>query len=64
LQWHPDLAPPPERVEKWFKQWPPTRIRFSPQDPNGVMFRVMKGDEGAEKMMEAVQKLLKDVATN
>ncbi|HJT25255.1 MAG TPA: TRCF domain-containing protein, partial [bacterium] len=62
LQWHPDLTPPAERVAKWFKQWPPSRIRFSPQDPNSVSFRVMKGDEGPEKQMEAVQKLLKDVA--
>ncbi len=62
LQWHPDLTPPADRVAKWFKQWPPSRIRFSPQDPNSVSFRVMKGDEGPEKQMEAVQKLLKDVA--
>jgi transcription-repair coupling factor (superfamily II helicase) len=63
LQWHPDLTPPPDRVEKWFKQWPPTRIRFSPQDPNSVSFRVMKGDEGPEKQMEAVQKLLKEIGS-
>jgi len=63
LQWHADLTPPAERVAKWFKQWPPSRIRFSPQDPNSVSFRVMKGDEGPEKQMEAVQKLLKDVAS-
>ncbi len=61
LQWHPDLTPPAERVAKWFKQWPPARIRFSSQDPNSVSFRVMKGDEGPEKQMEAVGKLLKDV---
>jgi transcription-repair coupling factor (superfamily II helicase) len=61
LQWHPDLTPPAERVAKWFKQWPPARIRFSPQDPNSVSFRVMKGDEGPEKQMEAVGKLLKDI---
>ncbi len=62
LQWHPDLTPAPERVEKWFKQWPPSRIRFAPQDPNSVSFRVMKGDEGPEKQMGAVQKLLKDIS--
>ena len=63
LQWHPDLTPPADRVAKWFKQWPPSRLRFSPQDPNSVSFRVMKGDEGPEKRMEAVEKLLKDMAT-
>ncbi len=62
LQWHPDLTPSPERVEKWFKQWPSSRIRFAPQDPNSVSFRVMKGDEGPEKQMEAVQRLLKDIS--
>lgn len=61
LQWHPDLTPAPEKVDKWFKQWPPSRIRFSPQDPNAVSFRVMKGDEGPEKQMEAVQKLFQDL---
>ena len=64
LQWHPEFAPPTERVEKWFKVWPPSRIRFSPQSPHAVSFRVMKGDEGPVKMMEAVQKLLKDVGAN
>jgi transcription-repair coupling factor (superfamily II helicase) len=63
LQWHPDLTPSPEKIEKWFEQWPPARIRFSSQDPNSVSFRVMKGDEGPEKQMDAVQKLLKDVDT-
>jgi transcription-repair coupling factor (superfamily II helicase) len=62
LQWHPDHTPPAEKVAQWFKRWPPSRIRFSPQDPNSVSFRVMKGDEGPEKQMEAVGKLLKDVA--
>ena len=62
LQWHPDLKPTSEKVEKWFKQWPPSRIRFAPQDPNSVSFRVMKGDEGPEKQMEAVQRLLKDLS--
>jgi transcription-repair coupling factor (superfamily II helicase) len=61
LQWHPDLTPTAERVQKWFKQWPVSRIRFAPQDPNSVSFRVMKGDEGPEKQMEAVQRLLKDI---
>jgi transcription-repair coupling factor (superfamily II helicase) len=61
LQWHPDLTPPPERIEKWFKQWPPSRIRFSPQDPNAVSFRIQKGDEGPEKRMEAVKRLLEDL---
>ncbi len=63
LQWHSDLTPEPAKVEKWFKQWPPARIRFSPQDPNSVSFRVMKGDEGPEKQMEAVQKLLTDLGS-
>jgi transcription-repair coupling factor (superfamily II helicase) len=62
LQWHPDLTPTGEKVEKWFKQWPPARIRFSSQDPNAVSFRVMKGDEGPEKQMEAVQKLFTDLS--
>ena len=54
-----DLTPSSQRVEKWFKQWPPSRIRFASQDPNSVSFRIMKGDEGPEKLMEAVHKLLK-----
>ena len=62
LQWHPDLTPSAEKVAKWFKQWPPSRIRFAPQDPNSVSFRVMKGDEGQEKQMAAVQKLLADLS--
>ena len=62
LQWHPDLTPPAEKVAGWFKQWPPTRIRFAPQDPNSVSFRVMKGDEVPEKQLEAVQKLLKELS--
>jgi transcription-repair coupling factor (superfamily II helicase) len=61
VQWHPDLTPASEKVEKWFKQWPPSRIRFSSQDPNAVSFRVMKGDEGPEKQMDAVQKLFDDL---
>jgi len=61
VQWHPDLTPASEKVEKWFKQWPPSRIRFSSQDPNSVSFRVMKGDEGSEKQMDAVQKLFNDL---
>ena len=62
LQWHPDLTPPAERIEGWMKKWPPTRIRFAPQDPNSVSFRVMKGDEGPEKQMEAVERLLKELS--
>jgi hypothetical protein len=59
LKW-PALS---ERSEsKGFKRWPASRIRFSPQDPNSVSFRVMKGDEGPEKQMEAVQKLLADLS--
>ncbi len=58
LTWHPAHAPEPGVAEKWFKQWPPARIRFSSQDANSVSFRVMKGDEGPEKQMEAVGRLL------
>ena len=61
LQWHQDLTPSADKVAGWFKQWPPSRIRFAPQDPHSVSFRVMKGDEGPERQMEAVQKLLKDL---
>jgi transcription-repair coupling factor (superfamily II helicase) len=61
LQWHPDLTPAPEKVEKWIKQWPPSRIRFSSQEPNAISCRVMKGDEGPEKQMNAVEKLFQDL---
>jgi transcription-repair coupling factor (superfamily II helicase) len=68
LQWHPDLAPTLEKVQKWMKQWPPTRLRFNPQDPNAISFRIMKGEvapggavESPEKKMEAVQRLLEDL---
>jgi transcription-repair coupling factor (superfamily II helicase) len=62
LQWHPELAPAPERVEKWMKQWPPARIRFSPNDAHSISFRVSKGEEGPEGRLASVQKLLKDLA--
>ena len=58
LTWHEAHAPTAEKVQKWFKEWPPARIRFSSQDLNSVSFRVMKGDEGSEKMMEAAGRLL------
>ncbi len=61
LQWHPDLAPTPEVVQKWMKQWPPTRIRFSSQDPNSISFRVAKGEEAQEARLASVEKLLKDL---
>jgi transcription-repair coupling factor (superfamily II helicase) len=62
LQWHPDLKPGAEKVAKWLKKWPPTRIRFSPKDPNTVSFRVMKEESGPEKQMAAVQELLRSLA--
>ncbi|MGH7738595.1 MAG: transcription-repair coupling factor, partial [bacterium] len=62
LQWHPDLAPAPAQVEKWMKQWPPTRIRFSPNDARSISFRVSKGEEGPEGRLATVQNLLKDLA--
>jgi len=61
LQWRQDLAPPPEKVGEWVKKWPPTRIRFSSQDPHTVSFRVSKGDEAPEARLEAIQKLLRDI---
>ncbi len=61
LQWHPSHSPDPARVQKWFKQYPPSRIRFSPQDPNTVSFRVAKGDETQEQRLAAVERLLKDL---
>ncbi len=61
LQWHPSHSPDPKRVEKWFKQYPPSRIRFSPHDPNMVSFRVAKGDESQEQRLAAVERLLKDL---
>jgi transcription-repair coupling factor (superfamily II helicase) len=60
LQWHPNHSPDPARVQKWFKQYP-SRIRFSPQDPNTVSFRVAKGDETQEKRLAAVENLLKEL---
>ncbi|HVM32641.1 MAG TPA: transcription-repair coupling factor [bacterium] len=63
LQWHPDLAPSPEKVQKWMKQWPPTRIRFSAQDAHSISFRVSKGEEGPEGRLQSVQKLLLDIAS-
>ena len=64
LQWHPDLAPAVPQIEKWMKQWPPTRIRFSPNDAHSISFRVSKGEEGPEGRLASVQKLLKDLAVN
>ncbi len=61
LQWHPEKAPSPERVDKWFKMWPPSRIRFSSKEPHSVSFRVMKGDESQEARLQAVDKLLKNL---
>ena len=61
LQWYPDHSPDPAKVQKWFKQYPPSRIRFSPQDPNTVSFRVAKGDEPQEQRLASVERLLKDV---
>jgi transcription-repair coupling factor (superfamily II helicase) len=61
LQWHPHHSPDPARVQKWFKQYPPSRIRFSPQDPNTVSFRVAKGDEPQEQRLLSVERLLKDL---
>jgi transcription-repair coupling factor (superfamily II helicase) len=62
LTWHPSHAPSPERVAQWVKTWPPSRIRFSSQDPDTVSFRVSKGDEGPQKGMEAVADLLTKLA--
>jgi transcription-repair coupling factor (superfamily II helicase) len=64
LQWHPDLTPPADKVAQWMKQWPPSRIRFAPQDPNSISFRIMKGDEGPERQMSAVQELLNAIEKN
>jgi transcription-repair coupling factor (superfamily II helicase) len=62
LQWHPEMAPASAQIEKWMKQWPPTRIRFSPNDAHSISFRVSKGEEGPEGRLASVQKLLKDLA--
>ncbi len=61
LQWREDRAPSQERVDKWFKTWPPSRIRFSSKEPHSVSFRVMKGDEDQEARLLAVDKLLKNL---
>ncbi len=61
LQWHPDLSPTAEKIQKWMKHWPPARLRFDPRDPNAISFRIMKGDESPEKRMEAAQRLLEDL---
>ncbi|HET9869378.1 MAG TPA: transcription-repair coupling factor, partial [bacterium] len=63
LQWHPDLAPEGVRVEQWMRRWPPTRIRFSPNDAHSISFRVAKGEEPPEARLASVQKLLQDLAT-
>jgi transcription-repair coupling factor (superfamily II helicase) len=61
LTWHPERTPEPSRVSGWMRKYPPTRIRFSPKDPQTVMFRVAKGDEPGEKRLEAVRKLLSEL---
>jgi len=62
LTWHPERVPAPTEVAKWMKRYPPTRLRFSPKDPQTVMFRVAKGDEDADFRLEAVRKLLADLS--
>jgi transcription-repair coupling factor (superfamily II helicase) len=62
LTWHVDRTPEPAKVALWMKRYPPTRLRFSPKDPQTVMFRVAKGDEPAEVRLEAVRKLLSELA--
>jgi len=64
LQWHPDLAPALDQLQKWVKAWPPTRIRFSASDPHSISFRVSKGDEAPESRLPAVKKLLMDLSVN
>jgi transcription-repair coupling factor (superfamily II helicase) len=61
LTWHPDRTPEPARVSVWMKKYPPTRIRFSPKDPQTVLFRVAKGDEPADQRLEALRRLLSEL---
>lgn len=62
LTWHKERTPAQAEVAKWMKRYPPTRLRFSPKDPQTVMFRVAKGDEDADFRLEAVRKLLADLS--
>jgi transcription-repair coupling factor (superfamily II helicase) len=64
LSWHPERAPEPLKVAGWMKKYPPTRIRFSPKDPQTVMFRVARGDEPSETRLEAVRRLLVDISAS